>query len=113
MRATGAVRPSSRHGLGGPRPHVRELIEGVSSHRANKPATFVRTISCVFFATPVFLINSPVELFQPYREALQLPAETRSDLLRQSLSMYQQASRAAMLLGDRTGAQRLEDLFLG
>ncbi len=27
--------------------------------------------------------------------------------------MYQQASRTAMLFGDRTGAQRLEDLFLG
>ena len=77
-------------------------IEGVSSHRANESATLVRTISCVFFATPVFL-----ELFQPYREALQLSAETRSDLLRQSLSTYQQASRAAMLLGDRTAAQRL------
>jgi len=27
--------------------------------------------------------------------------------------MYQQASRAKMLLGDRTAAQRREDLFLG
>jgi pimeloyl-ACP methyl ester carboxylesterase len=47
-----------------------------------------------------------------YRRARQSPPHKRRDLLRQNLSMYQQATRVAGLINNVEAAEKLQDIFL-